>query len=242
MLECVLPMEDIMIKNDNSIKCLERFNSGPRYIEWIRMLYKNAKTCMLTNGFRSSYFNISRSRRQGCPISPLIYILQAEPLACAIRNNNNIIGFPLPNPNSEEKLETKLSAYVDDSQFFNSTESSIKECFKVFEKFENASGAKIHKTKTTAMYIGPWKTKEPEFKQITWTNKYVKTLGIYHGYQIKQQEVWLEKIKKIKNCIQIWKARDLTLKGKILVIKTLLVPQIAYEVEMKATPKISSKK
>ena len=146
--------------------------------------------------------------RQGCPVSPLIYILQAEPLACSIRRNRNIIGFPLPNPdNNSETIDVKLSAYVDDSQFFNSTEDSIKESFKIFEKFEKASGAKIHKTKTTAIYIGPWKTKEPEFQEISWSHSYVKTLGINHGYHIPEQEIWMDKIKKIKNCIQIWKSR-----------------------------------
>ena len=79
------------------------------------MIYANAKTCLLTNGYRSSYFRISRSMRQGCPVSPFIYILQAEPLACAIHNNNNIIGFPLPNPDNDETSVVKLSAYVDDS-------------------------------------------------------------------------------------------------------------------------------
>ena len=34
--------------------------------------------------------------RQGCPSSPLLYILQAEQFAWAIRKNENIIGIPLP--------------------------------------------------------------------------------------------------------------------------------------------------
>ena len=97
-----------------------------------------------------------------------------------IRKKKNIIGFPLPNTehNNNEETEVKINAYVDDSQLFNSTENSIKESFKMFDMYENASGAKIHKTKTTALYIGPWKTKKPEFEEITWTNKNVKTLGV----------------------------------------------------------------
>ena len=78
--------------------------------------------------------------------------------ASCLRNpkNKNIIGFPLPNVDRENdvKAEVKLNAYVDDAQFFNSTENTIKESFKMFEKYENASGAKIHKMKTTAVYIG----------------------------------------------------------------------------------------
>ena len=128
--------------------------------------------------------------RQGCPVSPLFFILQAEPLACAIRNNSNIIGFPLPNTEQEtnDVKQVKINAYVDDAQLFNSTENSIKETFRILQKYENASGAKVHKSKTTALYIGPWKNKNPEFKEITWTNKYVKTLGVCHGYHINEPE------------------------------------------------------
>jgi hypothetical protein len=51
----------------------------------VQILFKYVQTCIKTNGFVSKYFNISRSCRQGCPIAPLVYILQAEPVACAIR-------------------------------------------------------------------------------------------------------------------------------------------------------------
>ena len=44
------------------------------------MIFNEAKTSILTNGFQSTYFKISRSMRQGCPVSPLLFLLQAEPL------------------------------------------------------------------------------------------------------------------------------------------------------------------
>lgn len=138
--------------------------------------------------------------------------------------------------NDDEK-EVKINAYVDDAQPFNSTENSYKESFKLFGRYENASGAKIHKTKTTAMYIWPWKTKKPEFKDITWTNKNVKTLGVHHGYHINQQDTWMGKITSIKSCIQVWKSRSLSLKGKVLIIKTFLISLIGYELEMNGIPK-----
>ena len=79
--------------------------------------------------------------------------------------------------------------------------------------------------------------KKPEFEEITWTNKHVKPLGVYHGYQINEQEIWMGKIAKIKNCFQVWKSRNLTLRGKVLIIKTFLISQIGFELEMKDTPK-----
>ena len=117
----------------------------------------------------------------------------------------NIKGKPLPlsDPEVQETSEAKINAYVDDSQFFVTTEGSIVECFKVLDSFEKASGAKVNKVKTYGLYIGPWKNKTPEFTEIKWTRNNVKTLGIHHGYNIDKDAIWLGKINKIKNCIKV---------------------------------------
>ena len=106
-------------------KCLNGFNFGEKYIKWIIMILEKSKTCINTNGFVSEYFEISRSARQGCPISPLLYIIQSEPLACTIRANTDIQGMQLPNGKS-----VKINLFADDTQLFNKNENSIKECFK----------------------------------------------------------------------------------------------------------------
>ncbi|MCG8113315.1 MAG: reverse transcriptase family protein, partial [Candidatus Thiodiazotropha taylori] len=221
-----------------TLQCLEKFNFGVKFRTWVNMIFKHAKTSILTNGFRSSYFQISRSMRQGCPVSPLLFILQAEPLACAIRNNPNIRGIPLPLSGriSNERVETKINGYVDDGQLFVSTEESIIQCFKTLITYENASGAKVNKNKTFGLYTGSWRNKTPEFTEIKWTNTNVKTLGIHHGYSIDYNAIWLEKINKIKSCIQVWKSRDLTYKGKVLIINTFLLSQIGFLAETVTTP------
>ena len=44
-----------------------KFNFVEKFVSWINMIFKEAKTSILTNGFCSTYFKISRSMRQGCP-------------------------------------------------------------------------------------------------------------------------------------------------------------------------------
>ena len=213
-----------------TLNCLQKFNFGEKFISWIDMVFKKAKTSILTNGYRSTYFKISRSMRQGCPVSPLLFVLQAEPLACAIRRSTLIRGIPLPvnNHETQNPPEVKINGYVDDTQLFVSTEASLVECFNILKRFEKSSGAKVNINKTFGLYTGAWKNKIPEFNEISWTNTNIKTLGIHHGYEIDNEAIWLDKINKIKNCIQAWKSRDLTYKGKVLVIKTLLLSQVGF--------------
>lgn len=190
------------------------------------MLLKDSKTCIKTNGYVSKYFPISRSARQGCPIAPILYILQAEPLACSIRRNENIKGIELPN-----EKETTINMFADDTQFFVRDEHSIVEIFNILDIFKSASGSKINLDKTTGIYLGRWKHKDPIYTNISWSKTCVKTLGVHHGYVIDDNSIWKEKIQKIKSCLQVWKSRNLTLYGKSLVIKSLVISLIGYKIE-----------
>ena len=59
-------------------------------------MYCNAKMKVLVNGFLTDEIPLERGVRQGDPLSPLLYSLCAEVLACNIRENNLIKGSLLP--------------------------------------------------------------------------------------------------------------------------------------------------
>jgi hypothetical protein len=47
------------------------------------------------------------------------------------------------------------------------------------------------------MYLGKWRNKNPRFKNIKWSTKPVKALGVFHGYAIDFEMIGLEKLNKI---------------------------------------------
>ena len=47
-----------------------------------------------------------------------------------------------------EKKEVKIGMFADDTQSYHRSEQSIKEVFKILQKYEKASGAKINHKKT----------------------------------------------------------------------------------------------
>ena len=55
---------------------LETYNFGSTFIGWLKTLYKDAKSSILTNGVQTEYFEISRGIRQGDTLSALLYIIQ----------------------------------------------------------------------------------------------------------------------------------------------------------------------
>ena len=61
---------------------LETAGFQPEFCRWISMMYHNPQAVVQVNGRRSRVFAIERSVRQGCPLSPLLYVLALDP-SCA---------------------------------------------------------------------------------------------------------------------------------------------------------------
>ena len=151
------------------------------------MLFKNAKTCIQTNGFISKFFSLLQSARQGCPVAPILYILQSEPMACAIRGTYEIKGIKMPG--SENVLESNICMYADDTQLFNRNEESVEQAFKVLVKYEKASGSKINYEKTKGLFIGRLRGKLLRFTKISWVTDNINALGVFHSYDINTDTV-----------------------------------------------------
>ena len=49
------------------------FTFDPSFIQWIRVLYNNASSCVMNNGFTTRPFALSRGVREGGPLSLHVY-------------------------------------------------------------------------------------------------------------------------------------------------------------------------
>lgn len=128
---------------------LEKFGFGPKIIRWIRLLYKNAYSCVKCNGLLTKDFQLRRSVRQGCPLSSLLYSLVVEPLALKIQQDKNIKGVF-----TSMGTEIRIMQYADDINIMVSSEDSIDKVLQHLKTYETASGAKINKSKSEIMFCG----------------------------------------------------------------------------------------
>ena len=88
----------------------------------------------------------------------------------------------------------------------------------------------MNKDTTEGLWIGKLKHCKDKVGGIKWTDKPVKTLGIYFGHDKEECERlnWENKIEKMNNLLLLWTKRNLTILGKILIIKSLIVPIFTY--------------
>lgn len=78
------------------------------HINWIKALYIRPSVRVKVNGALSGSFDMYNGTRQGCPLSPLLFVLALEPLLMRIRWNTDIRGIKVG-----EEIH-KIAAYVDD--------------------------------------------------------------------------------------------------------------------------------
>ena len=102
---------------------------GVSFIRWVRLLYIDVRSSVLIIGYCFRAFRPSRWVRQGCPLSPLLYILSFEVLAAIIRCNPAISG-----------LLPVLSLHADDTSVISCSDGAIKVLFEVYHRFERDKG------------------------------------------------------------------------------------------------------
>ena len=207
---------------------LEKFGFKKSIIKWLRTLYSNIKGCILNNGWISSPFKINRGNRQGCPLSTLIFVIAVEILACRIRQDKNLKGIQIKLDGRTHSL--KLSQLADDTTVFVQSKIEISIAFNIIETFGSFSGLILNRNKTEDMWIGCLKHCKDKIENINWVTDYVKCLGIYFGHNKAEcKKLNIEKqLLKSEKIINSWKKRNITMVGKIMIVKSLIIPNITY--------------
>ena len=205
-------------------KCLEAFNFGPKFRSYVQTLYHDISATVLNNGHTSQWFRLERGVRQGCPLSPYLFILLAETLSCKIRENEAIKGISL------NDCEIKITQMADDTTCFVKDKISLKNLIDVFKNFEICSGLKINLDKTKAKALGP--EPEPSNKpfSLDWVSDPIHTLGVTLSGNQEDHYIlnFKKRLKNMKNLLSTWKCRSLSIKRKITVINTLAISPLLY--------------
>lgn len=212
------------------LNVLHKFGFKESFIHWVKTFYSNITSCVINNGWRSNSFQVNRGIRQGCPLSALLFIIVAEILAIKIRNNDQIKGIEVKTSSNEIKT-LKITQLADDTTLFVKSEQDIKNALHTIDTFGNFSGLKLNKQKTTGLWIGNLKFRAPTtLHNISITNDHVKALGIYFGTNKAECHKlnWDSKLESCQTLINAWNKRNLTMNGRILVIKSILIPKFTY--------------
>ena len=201
---------------------------GANFIGMIKTLYRNAESTVMNGGTTTRYFPLQRAARQGDPISPLLFVLALEPLLGKIKRE--VKGIQTP------KGWFKVSAYADDIAVGLGMEDEVKAVIKILNNFGKVSGLTINEEKCELLGINSGSN----IKHIFQVQGKIKITGITFGEKKINQQ--LEKtnfepaLRTMRQKLELWKLRILSLEEKVLVIKSHALSQLQFLASILHTP------
>lgn len=222
------------VSHEYLFNLLPQFGFGDIFIKWVRILYTDISSAIKCNGHISSFFDIKRSVRQGCGLSALLYVLSAEPLNLLLKQNY-VNGISIKDSN----ITSLIYQHADDTTLTLADKNSISKSFQLLDVYCKASGARVNVEKSEMMVINDTidSVTQLQLPFIVKTDC-LEILGITLGNnkELCENINWKPKIDKIRNILQIWRQRHLTLRGKAIVIQSLLMSRIWYLLNVQPLP------
>ena len=219
------------------IAMFELSGFGPEFTQWVKVLMNDTESCISYCGWLSAFFPVNSGIRQGCPFSPLAFVLAVELLAHKIRQSPDVKGICIPTAYGDTFI--KLTMYADDTTLLLRDKNDVQQALKIVEDFSMFSGLLLNRSKTEAMSIG--KDISGDSVDIRWIKKddYLKILGVYFNSTERISNIdknWNEKLEAIIRLIKSWEKRNLSIIGKIHIIKTFLLSQLTYIMQSLVLP------
>ena len=209
-----------LVDRDFLFRVMKGFNFNTEVLKMVRTLYQNTTTSVQINGHLSEDIILQRGVRQGCPLSPSLYVIYVESFLLYIHSQAAFRGIPL----TTNKV-AKVTAYADDLLFFCQDNADVEYIFSFFDHIRQATGSELNRAKTQLLALGTAEL----------TNEYavdeIKVCGIIFkdtdGQEMERINM-LECIRKLKSKINFFQTIPCTIKGKVIIVNTILYPIIFY--------------
>ena len=213
-------------------RVLTAMNFGPVFRSYVSTLYNGISSRVVVNVWLSRRIRPTRGVRQGCPLSPILYVLIAETLGSLIRSST-VFGLPLPA--SVDRL--KVIQYADDTTVVASSDTDFAVLEDCLSTYQEGSGAKLNIAKSRGLFFSSWRERSDSPLSLTWTAGSIKILGIVVGPSASLNLVnWQSAIDKTLAVFRAWQHRDLSIGGRALVARAFATSKLWYVAQVVPAP------
>uniref|UniRef100_A0A803T0D8 Reverse transcriptase domain-containing protein n=1 Tax=Anolis carolinensis TaxID=28377 RepID=A0A803T0D8_ANOCA len=200
---------------------------GHQFYNAVDTIYDKQRAKILINGQYTKNIKIEKGVRQGCPLSPLIFIFALEILLKNLKNDRELKGTKIL------KNELKYRAFADDIIcVIEDPKIQLPMWITRIEEYGEIAGFRLNRKKTKILTKNMTKTNQEILQNTTGISitKKIKYLGIWltaKNAQLLENNYKL-KWKEIKQDLQKWQNLNISLLGRIATIKMNILPKMLY--------------
>jgi len=200
------------------------------FIGMVRMMYDTdnpPERRILINGKAGEYFPIRSGVAQGCPLSPLLFLVCAEVIIRLAKKNLRGIDI--------EGIRYQVSAFADDTVLMIHGKRDLKKIRGILRWYNEATGMKANVKKTEGLLMGSLRGKVMPNNSIIAPDQWAKdgeviiSLGVPFGNEVDYEAFWMGKYNKMKVRISNWRSvKCRTAKGRVLLSKMFVWSRFRY--------------
>ena len=193
-------------------------------IKWTYILLQDINARILVNKELTQPIPLKTGIRQGCPLSMLLFALATDVLSKKISASPYLNGLTLGS------ASMKLQQYADDTTIILTENKEVGPALKLITEFSAHSNLQINPKKTVILSNSEILTEElrRHLSDASFTTE-TKILGIIFSVNgSSDKKNWSKTVAKIKHITDRHKNRNLTMFGKLAIIKTIILPHITF--------------
>ena len=190
------------VSYDFTMKGLQKLGMGDNFCKWVGMMYnteKAPKRRMYVNGYYSEWFDIKSGVAQGCPLSPLLFLIVAEALKISFDMEKKLKGIDVMGK------KYKLSQFADDTAVLLRRVREIKYANRALKRWCDATGMRENVKKREGLAMGALRHQNIG-RGIKWAPEkgWCRCLGVPIGNELDETRWWSEKVNAVRIKASYW--------------------------------------
>jgi ribonuclease HI/exonuclease III len=215
---------------DFLVAACKRFGLGEDFCCWIRLLYRKAAARIVVNGHICDAYTLGCGIRQGCPISPLLFIVVMETFAIAVREDPLIGAVQLTAGPGWPAHPLKIQQFADDLTLYFTGLPSLPRIRELLKMFGKATNLVANERKTYGIWYGPGDPSASGGEGIKWLSKGEQrvSLGILVGKDIDPSAQTLAMEERVYRALRQLRGLASTLYNRALLAQVKVVSTVVF--------------
>ncbi|PKU83210.1 putative mitochondrial protein [Dendrobium catenatum] len=217
-----------MVSREFLYKRLEDKGFPSQFISWIKACTSNVHFSICINGVLEGYFNSTSGIRQGCPLSPYLFCIIMDGLSSLFdlaTSNSSLQGIKAGN------CEVSHLMFADDLLVFSTATTANAHTIKsILMDFAAVSGLKVNPIKSSILISKNTMVAEEICNILNVQQSFspMKYLGLPIFYKKLRSCDFQPLLQKITTLLDGWKAKTLSLAGRVQFIKFTISNTLSY--------------